>query len=128
MSRDDEMFQSPCGEVVVKEDGEPAGYYQLHRFQSPCGEVVVKVYTLEDLSHMTYKEFQSPCGEVVVKGHQVKRNPYACYKVSVPLRGSGGESHLQIPAHDLFYLDHVSVPLRGSGGESDLLDQKTVKD
>ena len=36
------MFQSPCGEVVMK-DLHPNKQAMIEKFQSPCGEVVMKV-------------------------------------------------------------------------------------
>ncbi len=90
------VFQSPCGEVVVKvlrhqqreRDGRKkfvsvplrgsGGESQEIRqylegrlgdelFQSPCGEVVVKVSSATISANAFSLSFQSPCGEVVVK-------------------------------------------------------------
>ena len=63
------MFQSPCGEAMVKAIG-----ITLHdrrksgRFQSPCGEVAVKAEWIENPENYPRALFQSPCGEVMVKG------------------------------------------------------------
>ncbi len=43
----------------------------LSRFQSPCGEVVVKD-AVRELGN-SLQEFQSPCGEVVVKAERLDR-------------------------------------------------------
>ena len=62
-------------------------------FQSPCGEVVVKVLVLIQKDR-SISLFQSPCGEVVVKGFLLEEMLMGRYKVSVPLRGSGRETFI----------------------------------
>ena len=97
-----DVFQSPCGEVVVKAGIHPKTPYALHvsvpsrgsgcesimitqilnghtsEFQSPCGEVVVKEVTVvcEPLE-VKAGWFQSPCGEVVVKGSSAAIGAYS---------------------------------------------------
>ncbi len=87
------MFQSPCGEKVLKVDAWIKSHEGRDAFQFPCGEKVLKVWTsvnslnkrhlvsvplrgkgFESLYinmiqvSLLMKLFQSPCGEKVLKG------------------------------------------------------------
>ena len=60
-------------------------------FQSPCGERVVKGAN-SDVQDQYQDQFQSPCGERVVKAATSGQAAAANQNVSIPLRGKGCES------------------------------------
>ena len=58
-------------------------------FQSPCGEMVLRLVAQQWLQVIREK-FQSPCGEMVLRQSGLKHYFYGfTLKVSVPLRGNG---------------------------------------
>ena len=61
------------------------------KFQSPCGEEVVKASGGGNGGKSAVWKFQSPCGEEVVKEKCPQNRPNNKSRVSVPLRGRGGE-------------------------------------
>ncbi len=90
--------------------------YFLQQFQSPCGEMVVKEVLASSLRIQCIQQFQSPCGEMVVKDLGDDLGSQLTNLVSVPLRGNGRESR----GGDVFVVSKgfdVSVPLRGNGRE-----------
>ncbi len=88
--KSENVFQSPCGGVVLESDAVIVDATPEQMFQSPCGGVVLERLTVEIAVPKKAKaEFQSPCGGVVLESaHDFYHNVTEPIKVSIPLRGS----------------------------------------
>ena len=89
------LFQSPCGEVIVKAPKYSRPLLRSRNLVSVPLRGSDRERCLMDISPTsTLTRFQSPCGEVIVKDVLFSGKIPSIYvrEVSVPLRGSDRES------------------------------------